>query len=927
MPRTLPALLVLALATPGLAQETERHYLSGIDKDHTVAWEFMVDGGRRAGEWTTIPVPSNWELQGFGTYNYGNDKDKAAERGHYRHRFDIPKAWRGKRVGLVFEGSMSDTEVKVNGKPAGPVHQGGFYEFRYDVTALLRYGGANLLEVAVSKQSANLSITRAERDADFWVFGGIFRPVYLAAYPSSSIDRVAIDARADGTFRMDVFLEGVARDARVTARIEQLDGASASEAVSTTLTAGQPQATLRTRIEEPRLWSAEHPNLYRVRVALEGPAGTIHRVSERFGFRTIDVRARDGIYVNGARVILKGVNRHSFWPDSGRTTSAEVSVRDVQLMKDMNMNAVRMSHYPPDRHFLDACDELGLYVLDELTGWQKAYDTNAGIPLVRELVIRDVNHPSILFWNNGNEGGFNFDLDAEFGKWDPQQRVVLHPWDTFNGFDTTHYMPWGCCAQQFFNGPDIIMPTEFLHGLYDGGHGAGLRDYWRLIEEHPAPGGGFLWVLADEGIVRTDRNGELDPAGNQGADGIVGPYREKEGSFDAIKELWSPVAIDSAPLPPSFDGKLRVANKYSFTSLDTHTFRWQLLKFRLPQDHEPGHEVLKEGTAPAPALAPGERGVLDLPLPSGWRTADALSLTVTDHTGRQLYTWRWMLASHEAIARSAVGPNFSSAAAATQASPTARVDANRIIVTAGLTELTFDASTARLAGVRHDGRSVSLTNGPRSVTGEWKPIDVKHFADGDTYVVEARSAGALRLVRWRVRASGWTTLDYELRPRSGEYPHLGVTFDYPEDEVTGLRWLGRGPYRVWKNRLDGVTHGVWEKKANDAVTGVKWEYPEFRGHHADLYWATVQTTETPITVVSETPGLFLRVLTPTPAADPRSSAVTFPDGNISFLHAITPIGTKFNPPANLGPASQMNRVNGRTARYVGRLHLSFGGPR
>jgi hypothetical protein len=117
---------------------------------------------------------------------------------------------------------------------------------------------------------------------------------------------------------------------------------------------------------------------------------------------------------------------------------------------------------------------------------------------------------------------------------------------------------------------------------------------------------------------------------------------------------------------------------------------------------------------------------------------------------------------------------------------------------------------------------------------------------------------------------------------------------------------------------------VWEKKANDAVTGVKWDYPEFRGHHADLYWATIQTTEAPITIVSETSGLFLRMLTPTAPPDPRSAAVTFPDGNISLLHAVTAIGTKFNPPETLGPASQMTRVNGRTGRYTAMVHFWFG---
>src|SRR5262249_47212078 len=150
-------------------------------------------------------------------------------------------------------------------------------------------------------------------------------------------------------------------------------------------------------------------------------------------FRTIEVRPGDGFYVNGKRVILKGANRHSFWPTSGRALSAKISRDDVLLMKEMNFNAVRMSHYPPDEHFLDACDQFGLYVLDELAGWQKSYDTPTARRLVGEMIRRDVNHPSILFWDNGNEGGWNKEVDDDFAIWDPQKRFVLHPWDPFRG--------------------------------------------------------------------------------------------------------------------------------------------------------------------------------------------------------------------------------------------------------------------------------------------------------------------------------------------------------------------------------------------------------------------------------------------------------------------------------------------------------------
>ena len=159
------------------------------------------------------------------------------------------------------------------------------------------------------------------------------------------------------------------------------------------------------------------------------------------------------------------------------------------------MNAVRMSHYPPDTHFLDICDSLGLYVLDELAGWQAAYDTKVGTILVGDMVARDVNHPSILLWDNGNEGGWNTALDSVFGNRDIQKRTVLHPGGgTFNGVNDQHYSYYAT-VQKNLSGNTLYLPTEFLHGLYDGGQGAGLYDYWNLMGTKPMGLGGFLWSL------------------------------------------------------------------------------------------------------------------------------------------------------------------------------------------------------------------------------------------------------------------------------------------------------------------------------------------------------------------------------------------------------------------------------------------------
>jgi beta-galactosidase/beta-glucuronidase len=175
--------------------QTEVKYLSGTGKDDAVPWDFYCTAGRRSGAWSKIPVPSNWELQGFGAYNFGRPYDEqknpvTRERGRYRLPFFVSPGWRGKVVRIVFDGVMTDAEVLVNGRPAGPVHQGSFYRFKYDISPLLKYGGPNLLEVNVSKVSANESVNRAERfGSDYWVFGGIFRPVYLEAPPTSTAPR------------------------------------------------------------------------------------------------------------------------------------------------------------------------------------------------------------------------------------------------------------------------------------------------------------------------------------------------------------------------------------------------------------------------------------------------------------------------------------------------------------------------------------------------------------------------------------------------------------------------------------------------------------------------------------------------------------------------------------------------------------------
>ncbi|NLR58552.1 glycoside hydrolase family 2 [Chitinophaga polysaccharea] len=918
----LTRIALLLLATLCLqsasAQETQRIYLSGTDKDHTVDWDFYCSGGRKSGQWTTIPVPSNWEQQGFGGYNYGHDKVKADEKGSYRYRFDAPANWQQQQVSLVFDGVMTDADVKINGRAAGAIHQGGFYRFSYDISKLLRKG-SNLLEVTVSKMSANASVNRAERNGDFWVLGGIYRPVYLEVKPRVHINHLAINATAKGDFTVQVFTNNLPSGYSVSAQIFSLDGKPLQEAVTANEKAYTTQPneriyTLQQQVARPRTWSAEFPHRYRAVIQVKNGAQVVHSVTQPFGFRTIAVRPRDGIYVNGVRVLLKGVNRHSAWPETGRTLSKDISILDVNLMKDMNMNAVRMSHYPPDEHFLDVCDSLGLFVLDELTGWQAAYDTVIGRRLVKELVVRDVNHPSIIFWDNGNEGGFNRALDGDYALYDPQQRPVLHPWERYSGIDTKHYPDYNYVVNSsLYDQQDILMPTEFMHGLYDGGMGAGLQDFWARISQHPRGGGGFLWVLADEGLVRTDKDGWIDTDGNHAPDGIVGPHREKEGSFYAIKDTWSPVQISLPVITAAFNGRIPVENCYDYTPLSQCGFRWQLL--RLPSPGKDNRaDTISAGYITAPALAPHTKGFLQLAHPRVWDLADVLYITVTDPYGRAILQKSWPLRLPAPPAATGNGQQVAGV-----------VSGDTLTVAAGNTRYAFSRTSGQLMQIVANGQVVPLSGGP-VLAGVTQTLQQFSHSPGDSgYIVTARYEGnGFLQVKWTIKAGVPAQLDYSYSVK-GETPFTGITFNYPESAVKGMAWIGEGPYRVWKNRLQGQQFGSWYKTYNNTVTGESWEYPEFKGYHAQVHRATFYTTGTPVTFYIGNEGTFLQVFRPLPpkGAGNNHTAPAFPEGDIGFMSAISPIGTKFQEASRMGPESQGNLMLNYTP-VSGRIWIDAG---
>ena len=897
------------------AQKTEIQYLSGLDKDHLVQWDFLINNGMNKDKWSKIGVPSNWELQGFGSYLYGNVNKEINETGHYKYEFTVSKTWRNKRVFIVFEGSMTDTEVKINGKLAGPIHQGSFYQFKYDISELLNFEGKNLLEVTVKKESENESVNRAERLSDYWVFGGIFRPVYLKAVPAQFIDRVAIDAKADGSFYMDVYIKGAGKAETVTAQLQTIDGKPFGEMLTAIVNKDTTdKAIIKGTFTKPALWNPEFPNRYQVVVSINAGKQTIHEISQKFGFRTVEVRPGDGIYVNNQKIIFKGICRHTFWPSSGRTSSKQLAIDDVNLMKDMNMNAVRMSHYPPDQYFLDVCDSIGLFVLDELGGWQKYYDTPTAKRLVRQVVERDVNHPSIVLWDNGNEGGFNKEVRNDYALYDPQNRTVIEPWSIINGTNTKHYPKYSYVENALNNGEEIFFPTEFLHGLNDGGHGAGLDDQWNLMLSKPRAAGAFLWVFADEGVERRDKNDSIDTWGNQAPDGILGPYHEKEGSFYTVKEIWSPVCFITTEIGPDFNGKLEVSNRFLYSNLNLSKYSFELVKFG---NDFPKVEIAKKtGTIKSPDIGVSENGILNLDLPGDWKSYDVLYVTAVDQYGRHINTWSWKIVKPQDLISRVVTSSFTS--------PVTTSDyGNQLTVSSGKTAITFDNLSGSITSVKSDGKNIPF--GGFQFAGFNRTFkEMKNYAKGEDYIVEILYDSASYAI-WTMMKGGWLKLDYGYSVK-GSLDFAGITFTYPEKLVTGATLMANGPYRVWKNRLKGTQFGVFEKKYNNTVTGQSWDYPEFKGYYSNFYAVEIQTREIPITIVSATDDLFLHLFTPATATNLRGvmgeMTPSFPSGDISVLHGISPIGTKFSRADEEGPQGKKNIYKGETLQ--GTIYFRFG---
>ncbi len=936
--------------------ESQRHYLSGTGADDAIPWEFKLEHGRGSGDWTTIPVPSSWELQGFGNYEYIS---VTQNRGFYRTTFDRPAGNEDQRVLLIFDGVLTQAHVKLNGRSLGDAHQGGYYRFSYDITNLLAATG-NKLEVTVQKMADDPALDKTHR-GDFWNLSGIHRPVYLEVVPQEYIDWFAVHGDMDGTLALDVYPTHVKEADSIRATVMDLQGNRIGNPITKSLSKDQEKVSLATSFDKVKLWSDEFPNLYQVEVALLDGETIIHRKTDRFGFRRFENIPGKGFFLNGKRFIIKGAARQEFWPDTGKTLTAEIDRKDIELMKNfLNMNFVRSAHVDPTERFLDLCDELGILVATELNGWVSPMPTEHGKRLIKALVKKDANHPCIVQWNNGNHVGNNPELIPEYAKWDPQNRMVIHNEgkkyprvpgiETFGdeAIDARYYPDWEMTTERLAPGKmNTFMPNEALHALYDGGGGAALHDYYRAIRESDTGGGLVLWALIDEGIVRTDVTGwqeprsTIDKQGNRAPDGIVGPYRELEGSAYTFREVFSPVQFLQDSLEQDFNGKLKLANEYVFISLDLLTFEWELLDFPQPQDKDSQSKILAAGSLKGPKIQPSETGTLDLKLPSARKKAAALRIRAIGHNGAEIISKTWTLKTRKSLLSEIFETEKNTA-----------LEGDGFQFSSGDSSFSFNPQNGMLTSATYKDKSLAFKDGPQllwsvskgpEVENNEESIDVNALkalgekvsspeidlfdspwtmqsldmtdwvpsisTDNGQTVIKSVSPDGNGYFRWTILGNATLKLDYSYELPKGLYGYAGIGFDFEETSIQSKQWLGAGPTRVWKNRLHGPEIGLWKNDYNDGIPGEVWDLPAFKGIFKDVAWASIHTTTGSLTVGLADEDDYLGILRPKNGFNPRRALWSYPpEGGLFIFDAISPVGAKWRDSREAGPSSASNKL-------------------
>ena len=834
-----------------------------------------------ASSWKTIPVPSNWEMKGYGTPIYTNItypfknhppfilpqegytvvKEPNAV-GSYRRTFSLPKEWNGRQIYLHFNGLYSAAYVWINGKKVGYT-QGANNDAEFDITRYVKHGAENLVCVEVYRWSDGSYL----EDQDMFRLSGIHRDVYLEARQKLHLrDAYATSTLSDDLTRAKVNVElelqnlSSTADASPTVSLLAPDGkvVSTAKADFHAIKKGtQAKASVELDCSNPILWTAETPNLYTIQITLNGDVSTF-----RYGLRRIENR-NGRVYINNRRVFFKGANRHDTHPRYGKAIPVESMIEDILLFKRYNLNTVRTSHYPNDPRMYALYDYYGLYVMDEADlechgnnslsrnkAWEGQYvDRN------ERMVLRDRNHPSVIFWSMGNEcgGGDNFLAAREAIRRLDDRMVHYEGMNNAADMDSRMY-PSVSSMRDTDRDPNRqgrpFFLCEYAHAM--GNAIGNLREYWDYIEfESQRQIGGCIWDWVDQSLNKYgepashvyygggfgDRPTDYDFCCN----GIVTSDRQVTPKLLQVKKIYQYVDFRLTS-----EGQIRVRNRYAFTNLKDYRLLCVLLR--------DGVEV-ETKTLQLPSLAPGDTLLLPSPIQQPQTPGEYhlnLSLCLPKAT-------LWADAGHSVATEQLTLSTIPYPAVAPAEGRPLLVDAlgGDLIVSDSTFKVRFNAQ-GTLVSLLYGGREMlhhgkgfqfsgfrSISNDRRSnqqAKVEYGKRTWSASAQHDTIIVCTSQKVALgrsvvpMQVDYRITSGGRIEVETTFgNTNNRDFSRLGLQA-FLSPSLEQVEWFGRGPIENYPDRLDAAFVGRYRH----TVSGMEEAYarPQSMGERCDIRWVS-----------------------------------------------------------------------------------------
>ncbi len=850
--------------------------------------------------WDTISVPSNWQMKGYGKPIYVNNIDHGRDPwgkldppnishdynpvGSYKRTFSVPKTWKGRQVYLNFDGVKSAFYLWVNGKKVG-YSQGSMTPAEFNVTPYLQKG-ENQLAVEVYRWSDGCFL----EDQDMWRMSGIYRNVYLYSTNPVHIRDFKLTATLDATYQnakikleADIIRKENQKGSNLSieafierdGKLETLFTKAISELVKNEKASLHQSAS----IKQPKLWSAETPNLYPLVLVLKQKGKVLEVQKCQFGFR--DVKIKDGSFlVNGKSILIKGVNRHDMHPIHGQAVPISELHKSLVLMKQHNINSIRTAHYPNCPEFYEMCDEMGFYVMDEANmEFNVAYKgnrirsnsewKNAFVDRMASMVERDKNHPCVIFWSLGNEAcsGDNFKHMANYGRKHASDRLIHY--DKMNHIADVNSMMYPSVGRITEygkqGGKKPFIMCEYGHAM--GNAMGNLKEYWQNIEHYPNLIGGFIWDWRDQGLLTTNDKGEQYYAyggdfgdnPNSGSFCLNGLVLSDLGSTSKLVEVKHVFQNAHAEWADLSQKKIRLINKNSFLNLDAYDVNWALQK---------DGETVENGTWKALNIPAGQSKVVSLPIvtdkpdaKSNYYVLISVQLKEATSWGNKAYQVANMqLPYHKAQA----GVNNMS-----------DLDKPKVKATDGL--LTVSGTDFSLQFNRNNGYLTQLVYGNETIVDaskedqfgpsvnvyegyianhgklnsawrkaglhqlEWELSDIHWEQIENRVLVHVKGVskkGQQRIEQqWRyvIWDNGTVVVQMGIDPAISiaNLPRVGIKLGIG-NQYQNIEWWGRGPGENYADKKEGAFIGQWNSTVKDQY--VPYARPQSCGLKSDVKW-------------------------------------------------------------------------------------------